>query len=532
MNYRGIALAIALGISAPASGLAQEREPVGVSASDSGVVFDFQDADLRVVVSALAEVAGLNIIYTDLPPTPVTLRTTRPVPVDEVRELLESLAEANDLQLIEDRGLIRLVSLAQATDVGSPDLGPQQGVATPSTRIWIHRLLYARAEVIVATLRALYGLGGESALYEAQAMPRTLSERLEDQLDAPFRDLERLVEQQRPQQPPPQQQQPLQEEPADSEQSETAWFASGLQATVEIVPDLVNNAVLIRATAADYGTLRAAIQELDQRPLQVMIEVLIAEVRRSNDFALGIDASISDADGSPFASLTGRSAGDFVMGIMEFGGVNVEVVVQALAASGDVTILSRPIIFAQNNREARILIGDQRPFIQVVRTLPTDAAVRDQVVQYRNVGTQLAIRPTINADGYLNLLVTQEVSTATSEVQFGAPVINTRELQTELLVKDGHTVVLGGLIDRQSQETRSGVPILMDIPIIGMLFRSTQTKEVANELFILLTPHVMRTDEDVDEMTDRLHRGSSELKDRLKRRSIFSAPVDSVQHEP
>jgi type II secretory pathway component GspD/PulD (secretin) len=72
----------------------------------------------------------------------------------------------------------------------------------------------------------------------------------------------------------------------------------------------------------------------------------------------------------------------------------------------------------------------------------------------------------------------------------------------------------------------------MDIPILGALFRSTQTKEVANELFILLTPHVMRTDEDVDEMTDRIHNSTPGLKDRLKRRSILSAPVDSVQQEP
>ena len=121
-------------------------------------------------------------------------------------------------------------------------------------------------------------------------------------------------------------------------------------------------------------------------------------------------------------------------------------------------IVSRPVILAQNNQEARILVGSERPFVQVSRSLPTDAAVRDQVIQYRDVGTKLTITPTINADGYVNLQVLQEVSTATAETQFGAPVISTREASTHLFVKNGHTAVLGGLIDRQQEKTRVGHP--------------------------------------------------------------------------
>ena len=186
------------------------------------------------------------------------------------------------------------------------------------------------------------------------------------------------------------------------------------------------------------------------------------------------------------------------MKVMHFGKTNANLVLSALATEGTVRIVSRPVILAQNNQQAHILIGDERPFIQVFRSLPTDAAVRDQVVQYRDVGTSLTIVPTINTDGYVNLDLTQEVSTATAEEQFGAPIISTREAATQLFVRDGQTVVIGGLIDHQRTESESGVPLLKDIPLLGHLFKSTSHETTENELFLFMTPHIVQTDEDAD----------------------------------
>src|SRR5690606_3271506 len=122
----------------------------------------------------------------------------------------------------------------------------------------------------------------------------------------------------------------------------------------------------------------------------------------------------------------------------------------ALATTGEVRILSRPVVHAQNNQPARILVGTQQPFVQFSQILPTDpVGARAEIVQYREVGTVLSILPTINDDGYVNLAVAQEVSSATAETQFGAPVISTREAETQLLVRNGQTVVLGGLVDQQ-----------------------------------------------------------------------------------
>lgn len=483
---------------------AQERDTV--VAADSLVTFDFQDADLRIVVAALAQVAGLNIVYGTLPSRTVTLRTARPVPIGEVRGLLEELVRANGLQLTEERGVIRL-SAPETEQRPAGEPRPAAARAQAGERLWVYELKYAQADLVAGTLQALFRIESRSPLGAGDAGPEALSEALRRQQEAPFREEQPAA--------PPAAQAP-------------AGLAAGLTGPVDIVPDLVNNALLIRANERDYETLVAAIQQLDTRPPQVMIEVLIAEVRRSKDFALGIDATVPiERDSTTIVKLVGRSAGDLMLTVLGIGSVRAEVVLQALAAAGDVTILSRPIVLAQNNQQARILVGDQRPFIQLFRALPTDAAVRDQVVQYRNVGTQLSIRPTVNADGYVSLTVLQEVSTATAESQFGAPVINTREVQTQLLVNDGHTVVLGGLIDHQTDKTNSGVPLLKDIPLLGLFFRSTSHRTVANELFILLTPHVLRTDEDLQDATRRLQESTRELKKRLGTPSLL-APPDSV----
>jgi general secretion pathway protein D len=210
------------------------------------------------------------------------------------------------------------------------------------------------------------------------------------------------------------------------------------------------------------------------------------------------------------------TADRLVLQVLQVGGLDLNVTLSALAGTGRVRILSRPVLLAQNNQEARILVGSQRPFIQVFRSLPTDGAVRDQVIQYRDVGTSITIRPTINPDGYVNLQLSQEVSTATAETQFGAPVISTREASTHLFVRNGQTVVIGGLVERQQDLQRTGIPLLKDIPIVGMLFGSTRTATTQSELFLFLTPHIVATDEDADWLRREVEAGSGLLRRELQ----------------
>jgi general secretion pathway protein D len=139
--------------------------------------------------------------------------------------------------------------------------------------------------------------------------------------------------------------------------------------------------------------------------------------------------------------------------------------------------------------------------VQVSRALPAGDGVRDQVVQYKDVGTKLTVRPTISIDGTVQLNVTQEVSNATNESEFNAPVISTRSVRTDLLVHDGQTIVLGGLTDREHDTQSEGIPLLSRIPILGGLFGRQSRTTTETELFIFLTPRVIRTDEDAERLT-------------------------------
>ena len=329
--------------------------------------------------------------------------------------------------------------------------------------------------------------------------------------------------------------QPAAPAPIAPEPSGTA-LAAQVQGQVQIVPDATTNSLLIRASPTDYATIQAAIEQVDIRPLQVLIEVLIAEVRRTRDFDLGVDLTVpnqplGDEDAIIGGELRGQSAGDLTLRVLGLGGIEADVVLRALAASSNVSILSRPVVLAKNNQQARILVGSERPFVQLFRSLPTDAAIRDQIVQYRDVGTELTIRPNINPDGYVTLYVLQEVSNATSEFQFGAPVISTREAETELVVRDGHTVVIGGLIDTQRESVDSGIPLLKDIPLLGALFRSTQIRRARTELFLFITPHVLRLDQDLDAVTRELEESTRELRRQVPNPVPLIERTGPVQRE-
>jgi general secretion pathway protein D len=493
----------------------QAQQTKGLTSSANGVEFNFQDVDLRVVLSALGEAAGMNVLFSSVPSRSVTLRTSRPVPVPEVRSYFESLIRANGMGMTQEGGLVRVSGEGARMEVlgdGGSSGDARSGSATP--RLFVYQLRHAQADALAQTLTSLFGLGSSGAVSESTNSGRSLSEELRSTRvpmgsagEAPAS---------RPPEPPQ----------YGGGRPSTDAPVAGLRGHVQVVPDNRTNALLVRAAPADYETMKAAIQQLDARPMQVMIEVLIAEVRRDKQDSPGITASLpTQALGLGAATvagtLTGGAAGDLALKVFNLGGVKADVALSALASSSNVTILSRPVVLAQNNQEARIMVGSERPFVQLFRSLPTDAAVRDQVVQYRDVGTQLTIRPTINPDNYVTMSVLQQVSNATAETQFGAPIISTREAKTQLMVRNNQTVVIGGLIDHQRETTSSGIPLLKDIPLIGGLFRSAaQQRTNVTEMFIFITPHVLKTDQDLDTITQDIQAGTKDFQAETKNEPI------------
>jgi general secretion pathway protein D len=486
--WRLVEVTVLFVLSAPLAGQDTSR----VRTANDSVSVRFVDADIRGVIQALGRYLHKPVLVGAIQPVRVSLETPAPVPRTAVRELLKGLVESQNLEFTEDSSFFRIGPsrpLPPGGGVGGAGLPPGGGAVgqgTAQVQLFVVRLKHARASDVAATVNLLFGAGGEFS-GRAGLSTGTLSD-----------ELRRNVVPQGGAPPPP--------AAGGAPTQGAATKPATLSGPVTIVPDELTNSLLIRASQVDFDVLRQGVEQLDIRPLQVLIEVMIVEARHDRSFSFGSDLflppqSLDKGNGTVDAKSVGGGLGDLVIHLMNLGHAEIDATLRAAASKGDVQIVSRPVLLASNNTEARLLVGSQRPFVQVSRSLPTETPTRDQVVQYRDVGTRLTIRPTINQDGYVSLVVQQEVNAATSEVQFDAPVISTREAVTQVLVKDGQTIVLGGLRDQQRERTQSGIPILSGLPIIGGLFGSADRRKTETELYLFLTPRILKTDADVDSVT-------------------------------
>ncbi len=484
--------AIALSASTAATLAAQ-----GHATRPDTVSIHLVDVDLRTAIQALSQYLDRPVVFGPIGNSKVTLQTPHAIRVAEVLPLLKATLQGENLELVSDSGgpyMIRQKVVAPPTLGLTAARGPPAG----DMRLYVIRLSHARASDVAATVNALYGRA--SSFGEIGSRASTLSQQLSQQRQSSFDAMTVKAQQQ----PPP--------TGLIGSAVETSHSAT-LSGETTIVPDASTNALLIRANPNDFELIAAAVKELDVRPLQALIEVLVVEVSRDRSLELGVDVKLPSAHlpGHPNTTYdgysTGIATGDAGLHVVGIGGdPDLEATIRAAASKGEVTIVSRPTVIAANNEEAQILVGSQRPFVQVSRQLPTDGASTDQVVQYKDVGIKLSVRPTISADGYVTLQVSQEVSAATDQTQFNAPVISTRAVQTQLLLKDGQTVVIGGLTDKQHESTQGGLPLLSRIPIIGAVFGHVSRSSTETELFLFITPHVIRSDDDADQLTKPLQK--------------------------
>lgn len=562
-----------------------------VRKTPTGYVLDFQDQDIRVVLSAVAEAGDLNITFSNLPTKRVTLRMSKAVSHDELLNVLQGLAESNQLRFTQNGTFIRIEGTPVPT-TQQLTLQQQQAqlaaAAQNQLRLYTYRLKHVSAITIAPVLmnlvigtgitntnRNVTGIGNNGQVFtippaiQIQGNPNggrggnaagginiggggRGNAVAGNQNAAAFEQLAAITEAFAG----------AAGANAIRNQLAGAFNANGAQQQqgpvapgslssaandIRIVAEESTNSLMIRATAQDYQILTQLIQTVDLRPLQVLIEVTIAEVQRSKDLDVGISGSAkrrNSRDTTTASFPTAASARDFVLMLTGGkGAVNYNVAINALQTRGDVKVLSMPVIIAQNNKEAILNVGSQRPFVQVSQTVANDPTGRVQTIQYVDVGKKLTITPTINADGYVNMTVNQTDDIATNEVQFDAPVISKREATTQVFLRNGQTTVIGGLADNDQRKSTSGVPLLSRIPFIGgWLFGNTTQNTVVSELFLFLTPHIISEDADIDKLREAVKDGSELMQDmqidpRIKLQQPLPvntppARVDSVPVRP
>ena len=275
---------------------------------------------------------------------------------------------------------------------------------------------------------------------------------------------------------------------------------------IRIIPDEANNALVIVASNQDYESIKKVIKKLDVTPLQVLIDATIIEVSLTDELHYGLQWFFTNkaSKGSGRvgdANFTAAGAGGFSYSLVNSSGV-VRAELNALANDSRVNVLSAPSLMVLNNQEATIKVGDQVP-IRTSESANTNSNVGDSAlitstIQMRDTGVTLTVKPRVNAGGLVIMDIEQNVDgvsrTASSEID--SPTIQQRQIKSSVAVQSGETIVLGGLITEQRERGKSGVPVLSRLPVVGDFFGKTDKVLNRTELVILLTPRVVKNQQD------------------------------------
>ena len=305
-------------------------------------------------------------------------------------------------------------------------------------------------------------------------------------------------------------------------------ISTGKKEEFTVISDKDTNSLIIRTNPRTYPAILEILKKLDLMPQQVLIEVLIMDVVLDDQTQAGLEWALEGKiENAKFAS--GSGAGTGVASTLAstealildpgffFSLANAskfKALINALAADSKANVLSNPTLITSDNKPANISITDEIPIQSTTITTPTAGQPLTQsTIQFRSVGIKLGIEPKINSDNFVNLKISQEIST-TGAIAPGSntPSFNVRSVKTEVVLKDNQVLVMGGLMQTDQTEASTGIPGLKDIPLFGKLFGSTTQTKRKTELMIFVTPHVISTQDDANKVTNQLKNRLSELK--------------------
>ncbi len=292
---------------------------------------------------------------------------------------------------------------------------------------------------------------------------------------------------------------------------------------VEDLPDFVDQ-------------LEKLIQQLDRQPVQILIEAKILEISLTDTEAYGIDWSkffLSDGGTGSFG-IQGLSAPGAPGLFFSFINDNLSVSLDALSSKGRVRTLSTPRLLTLEHQEAEVIIGDRLGY----KVTTTINQVTSESIEFIESGVILKVTTFVDQAGHIMMDIHPEVSTGT--VTDGIPSISTTEVSTQLLAEDGQTVLIGGLIKNSLSESRNGVPVLGDIPVIGRLFSNTNDVTIDTETIVLITPRIIRNAMDmysisnkpkVDRIDATLDKTALDIDQKFEPRKTQDTPAENPQSD-
>ena len=287
-----------------------------------------------------------------------------------------------------------------------------------------------------------------------------------------------------------------------------------------IKADERSNSVIITALPRKMEEVGRIIAELDKKTREVLIEAKIVKVTLNPDFEMGINwdfvlneglknaVSLADIGMTFPIPATVTSFGKVRLMASNLGNqATYDTTIKLLKTVGETKLLSSPRITAVNNQEAKILVGTREAYVTNTVTQGQTTTTTAENVTFLDVGVQLNVTPVINEDGYVTMKIKPEVSSVarylTTPDQNQIPIVDTTTAETKVMVKDGTTIIIGGLIKDETIRTTKKVPILGDIPLFGLAFRQVEEQKEKTELVVFLTPHIVTGDKDMPTWEDK-----------------------------
>lgn len=303
-----------------------------------------------------------------------------------------------------------------------------------------------------------------------------------------------------------------------------------------ITVDDIGNRILFTGTASQFAALRNLLQRLDEPAKEVIVEVTVAEVSLTDETYSGVEFFINQLKaggtlsggtmGPPVASpiagnprvpgASGLGRGSTGLNLFFDRIDDYAIAINAISTNNKVNVLSRPRLVARSGAPAFIQVGADVPIVIGQRAVNTGDADENadvtQQIQYRQTGVILNITPVIYGDDRVDLLVSQEVSSARDNPNpaIQSPIIDNRSVSTTLSLGDGQMAVLGGLVEDSFSKGNSGIPFLKDIPILGYPFRVDSVTGRKTELVVLITPFIIRDDDDMSNIAMQMSRDMNE----------------------
>ena len=449
-------------------------------------VLELKDMEILDVLKVIAQKSGLNIVAGQNVQGKVTIYLKR----IEVKDALRIILDANDLAYMEDHGVIRVMTAKDFETKYNHRFS--ENVQTKAVQ-----LKNSQAADLSGVLNQMKTVNGKVIIDEKSNTLILMD--APDKLNA----MEKLIQEIDV---------PWKTEVFDLSYAKVEDLAAKINEALttnmgKLKFDKHSNRMVVTDTAAKIEEIRKIIQAFDQKEPEVSIEVKVVQIVLNDEHKMGVDweAIVSDyhslnlKNSLNILSDTEKTGGKLSVGTISKD--DYSVLLEALDTVGKTNILLSPRITAFNNKEAKILVGSTEPYVTTMSLTPSSggAITTAESVNFIDVGVKLHVTPMVHEDGVITMKIRPEVSSVTRNGTSAGKnntiaVVDTFEAQTTVTLKDGVTIVIGGLIKDEKIESIKKIPLLGDLPLVGFAFRNEGQLLRKTELVIFLTPQILSGD--------------------------------------